>query len=292
MKPKWRKRIALAGVALVAVCFLFAASGLYSADEGQKLLRRFKIFEPREALIPSDVVVADYFAPGKGAAIGTVQKIQGDAYVIHDGEKAAYPLKAGLSLFTGDTLVTARRSRLNALMNDKSLIAMAPSAKMVLVKSEYEPAENTRSSIMGLLWGSVRFIAKKLAGKPDFIVKTPTAICGVRGTDFAVSVSPAEQQVSSLDRALAFFRMVRPAYALVIPDALITTVVTGTDSSVSLAGTVGAPTLVGSTSVAAVTTGAAATPAFSVGAAAAMGTLNTVGPNLATLAMPPWIESR
>ena len=289
MTPKWKKGMKLGGVGLLAVCVLFAASGLYSADDGQRLLKRFGIFAPEVALLPSDVTVASYFAPGKGDPIGTVQKVQGTVYVIHENEKAAYPLKADHTLHAEDTLITAERSRLNAVMNDKSLIAMAPQAKLVLAKSEYDPDKNMRSSVMGLLWGSVRFLVKKISGEPNFEVRTPTAVCGVRGTDFAVSVSPGEH-VSALDRAVASLSMVRPAYAQAVPGALTTTVVTGTDSTVSLAGTVGAPSMVGPTSVAAVTTGFASTPPFFVGAGAALGTLNAVGPGLATLAMPPWIE--
>jgi hypothetical protein len=289
MTPKWKKGMKLGGIGLLAVCVLFAASGLYSADEGQRLLQRFGIFEPEAPLLPSDVTVAKYFVPGRGAPIGTVQKVQGKVYVIHEKQKTAYPLKADHTLHVEDTLITGGRSRLNAVMNDKSMIAMAPQAKLVLAESEYDPDKNVRSSVMGLLWGSVRFLVKKISGEPNYVVKTPTAVCGVRGTDFAVSVSPGAY-VSALDRAVASLAMVRPAHAQAVPGALTTTVVTGTDSTVSLAGTVGAPSMVGSTSVAAVTTGFASTPPFFVGASAALGVLNAVGPGLATLAMPPWME--
>ena len=285
------KKVGFTVFVLLGICLIFSISTLYSANEGTQLLNNFKSFKPRVSLIPPDVKVRAGFKGGLEKRVGKVQKVQGKVYVIHKGDKNAYRLKATHPLFEGDTLITGSRSRVNAAMDDKSVLAMAPNAKLVISKLEYKPKENTRSTVMGLFWGSARFIVKKLSNRPNFRVKTETAVCGVRGTDFAVSVAPAEgtKTSSTLNQYLAWLSPVKDAHAL-LPGVLITTALTGPGSTVGLTGTIGGTTILGPTSVAAASAGAAAGSATLVGAAAAASVLGTVGPGLGTLAMPPGFD--
>jgi len=281
-----RKALVVCALAVAGIFCLSVVPSLHSADTGKDLLKRFNVFKPPEPLIPENVKISPDFKPGEGPSIGTVQKIQGTAYVIHQNQMVAYTLKNNFLLYQNDTLVTGKRSRINAIMNDRSVLALAPHAKLVLTQIEYDPDTETRSTFMNLLWGSVRFIVQKVKGKPNFRVKTPTAVAGVRGTDFALSVTPISDEMSALERFLAAISPVREAHALV-PGALITTALTGTGSTVGLTGAVGSTTIVGPASVAGAAGGAAAGGAAVVGATAAAGVLGSVGPGLATLAMPP-----
>jgi len=281
------KKLSVSIITLLCIGLAFGLTSLYSMDPGTKLLDNFKPIKPKVSLIPEDVKISTDFVGGLEKRVGRVQKVQGKVYVIHKGDKTAYRLKARHPIFEGDTIITSSRSRVNAAMKDRSVLAMAPNAKLVVSKLEYEPKTKTRSTKMGLLWGSVRFIVKKLSGKPDYQVHTETAVCGIRGTDFAVSVAPAPEEQSSLGhKILAWLNPVREAHAL-IGAPIITTAVTGAGSTVGLTGVVGTTTIIGPTSVAAAVTGAAAGGATIVGATAAAGVLGSVGPGLATLGMPP-----
>ena len=145
---------------------------------------------------------------------------------------------------------------------------------------------------MSVLWGQVRFIADKVAGKPNFTVKTKTAVYGVRGSDFAISVGPAGENTSSSISKRNFFAdlfLIREAHAFV-PAVLVTTVVTGSATTVGFAGTVGAAQVVGASSLCAAVAGATAITPVAIGAAAASAVLSSVGPGLATLSMPPEYE--
>lgn len=271
-----------------AIFLMLGIPVLCSADSDHKLLEKFKSYEPETPLIPGDVTLSADFVEGENEKVGQIQQVQGEAYVIHFGQKTAYRLENDHPLVAQDTLITFPRSRVNALMNDKSVLSLAPRAKLTITKSEYSPAVNTRSTVMDLIWGSARFIVKKISGKPDFTVKTKTAVCGVRGTDFVVSVAPAEegQKMSGLNRLLERLSPVKKAYALV-PGPLITTVLTGPASTVGLTGTIGGTTIVGPLSIAGAIGGAAAGSATFVGETSADGVLDTVGPELAILSMPP-----
>lgn len=290
MKISKNRKLSISVVIMLGIGLVFGLTSLYSMDPSLSLLDNFKSFKPPESLIPEDVTTRPDFVGGLERKVGKVQKVQGKVYVIHKGDKFAYRLKAKHPIFEGDTIITESRSRINAAMNDKSVLAMAPNAKLTVAKLQYEPKSNTRSTTMGLLWGSARFIVKKLSGKPDFLVKTQTAVCGVRGTDFAVSVAPAPEEQSSLGhKILAWLNPAREAHAFV-SGALITTALTGPGSSVGLTGVVGSTTVIGPTAVAAAVTGASAGSAMVVGATAASGVLGSVGPGLATLGMPPHME--
>jgi len=280
---KNKKKLWFGILFIVALFLIVNVSGLIGADIGEKLLNNFKIVKPAESLLPPDITVKPGFAEGAGKTIGTIQKIRGEAYVIHKNENAAFRLKNNFPLYTGDTMITSDESSINAIMNDKSLITLASYSKITLTESVYDPNKDTRSSFMNVLFGQVRFIVVKITGAPSFKVKTPTAVCGVRGTDFCVSVIPTTSVKTS------GLGIVSEAYALE-PASLITTVLTGPGSTVEFAGMIGPTTIVGPTSVASAGVGAAATGASFVGPVAAGSVLNAVGPGLATMRMPPGFE--
>jgi len=288
MKISKTKKLSFILVVLLSIGLVFGLTSLYSMDPGTKPLDNFKPIKPKVSLIPEDVKISTDFIGGLEKRVGRVQKVQGKVYVIHKGDKTAYQLKSRHPIFEGDTIITSSRSRINAAMKDRSVLAMAPNAKLVVSKLEYEPKIKTRSTKMGLLWGNVRFIVEKLSGKLDYQVHTETAVCGIRGTDFAVSVAPAPEgkQGSLGHKILAWLNPVREAHAQIIGIPVITTVLTGA-GSVGLTGTVGGTTIIGSGFVAGALGGTAAGTATFVGVSTAGGVLGTIGPGLATLGMPP-----
>jgi len=270
MKDLNKKRLWIGTVIIIGLFVVINVAVSAEMDLGKKLLNNFKFFEPVEPLLPPDVQIMPKFVEGTEANVGHVQKTQGKVYVIHKDDSVAYRLKDNYPLFSGDTLITSKRARTNAVMKDKSVFALAAGSKMVIDKSVYDPEKDTRTSIMGVLFGRVRFIVKKLTGRSSFTVKTQTAVCGVRGTDFAISVRPATKKTSSIDNFFAMFSLVREAHALV-PGALITTALTGPGSTVGLTGAIGGTTIVGPSSVAGALGGVAAGGATFVGATAAAG---------------------
>ncbi len=271
----------------VAISFLNHGSLAQEGKEADKYLEALmKEFKPVEPLLPPDVKVKPGFEPGEGPVVGDVQMIQGEAFVFHKGQKDAYRLEKDKPLFNGDTLVTSEKSRLNARMLDKSVFSIAPYTKLVVDKSLYASDKDERSTSLSLLFGRARFIAAKIKGSPNYDVKTPTATCGVRGSDFALAVVPGEEKTTSLRRLIAALSFTRTAFAA--PAApLLTVLVTGPETTVGFAGLVGPVQVVGPTSLCSAAAGAAAISPAAIGAAAAGAALNAVGPGLAAMSMPP-----
>ncbi len=242
--------------------------------------------EPVEPLLPPGVKLKPGFEPGEGPIIGNLQMVQGDVLVFHRGESIAYKLQKDNPLYTGDTLITGDRSRANALLNDRSVISLAANSKLVIDESFYDPQEEKRSSLLSLLFGKARFIVAKLRGDSRYAINTPTAVCGLRGSDLALAVLPEENDVSFLPRLFALLNPVNRAHAQA-PLPLATFLVTGAETTVSFTGAAGAAQTVGPFAVSAASAGAAAAAPITVGAVAAGAVLEVVGPGLAAMSMPP-----
>ncbi len=286
---KFSLRLALGIGGLVGFLILGVMSPWIDiGNTAENLLDTFqKEYKPPVPLLPPDVGVKPGFEAGEGVAVGNVQMVQGDVYVVHKSSRSAYQLKENLPLFAGDALIAGERSRLNAKLNDKSAFALAPNSKLVIDESVYDPSKDERSSLLSLFFGKARLIVSKIQGKSQYEVKTPTAVCGIRGSDFGLSVSPVEKKSSALKKNFASFLAVPNAYAQPAAAPLMTIVVTGPETTVGFAGAIGATQTVGPASACAAVAGASATTPVAVGAAAALGALNAVGPGLASLSMPP-----
>ncbi|MCM2266859.1 MAG: FecR family protein [Elusimicrobiales bacterium] len=82
-------------------------------------------------------------------------------------------------LASGDELRTGRASTVEILMDDGSRVKLAPITSFRLT------AEGKEAVTLGLYFGRVRSWVKKFSKK--FEVRTPSAVCAVRGTDFMVA---------------------------------------------------------------------------------------------------------
>jgi len=282
-KKRWR-----IFVCFFCIFFIFSATRNADAVDWRKLLDRFKEFKPAKPLLSPDISIKTEFVTGKGDPVGSVQKTQGTVYVIHKNEKVAYPLKKNNPLFAGDTLITQSRSRVYSAMYDQSNFVLAPNSKLVVRELVYDPKKKKGSSVLGLLFGRLRCKARKILNR-RYTVRTPTAVCGVRGSDFALSVGPADAERSSINRFFNNFSLVREAHAQGI-ESMVTVLVTGPTTTVTFTGSIGALQLVAPASMSAATTGAAAIASTGIGAATAAATLTMIGPELAILSMPPHID--
>ncbi len=149
-------------------------------------------FAAAEDLLPGGLVIAPAFEPGSGPPVGTVHTVAGEAVLIHKGGKEGYRALADLPVFLGDTVITRPKGRLRLNLNDGSSLTMTPVTKIVINESVYNPGTQEQKTVLGLDMGKVRFVVNKLLDfkQSKFEVETPTAILGVRGSDFVGDVAP------------------------------------------------------------------------------------------------------
>jgi len=278
-------------ILIFAVSFTGIAPPAFGQKAGDKLAEVFlKDIKPPEDPLPAGITVAEGFQSGPGESVGTCEVVHGTVLVIHQNAKVAYKTTQGQALFQGDTLITREKSSLQAKLNDKSIFALAPQSKLVIDKQIYDPEKDKRESLLSLAVGKARFIVTKLIGSydGDYKVRTVTAVCGTRGSDFAVSVVSEEKKASLGSTILAFLDPIPEANALA--PVMATTLLTGQHTVITFQGTVGPTQVVGPLSASVARTGGAASAPAGVSGAVASSALSATGPSMPVMSMPPFIE--
>jgi len=280
-KGKWFWTV----VFTVSIAFLVTHISITQGDNIANLIQEQlkNEYKPVKALLPAGVTISTDFKKGVGPVIGSAQMVQGDAFVVHMGQSVAYKLKKGSPLYAADTLVTNERSRINAKMNDKSVIGLAPLSSLKIDRAVYDPQKNERSSFLSLMWGRARFIVAKLT-KPNYQVMTPTAVCGVRGTDFAIAVTNNGDKFPAAMGKTSRLNLIGTAHAAgPVP---VTVIVVGPGGSATI-GTVQGTVTVEELNAAFAALGAKPGAPVVMPLSQVMEILNAVAPNLAALSMPP-----
>jgi len=131
-------------------------------------------------------MLASFAASAAENPVGSVVYLFGKVSVIRGA--VATDLHANAPVYASDSIVTADRGRAKLLMKDGTRIYLGRNSRISL--EEYRVRqESLLSSTLNLLWGKARFIVEKLhTSDASFTVRTTTAVLGVRGTNFIVSV--------------------------------------------------------------------------------------------------------
>lgn len=125
---------------------------------------------------------------GKESIAGSVKIVQGGATVIRNTE--TLPAREGMHLLVGDSLQTAGDGRLGVILQDGTRVSMGPNTKLSIDQFLYEPAQEQFGLVLKLARGVMAYISGKIAQfSPGSVrVETPVAVCGLRGTELAVTI--------------------------------------------------------------------------------------------------------
>ena len=138
-------------------------------------------------------VAVSFFLPLSAHAItlekpaGEVISLEGKALLKRQGKK--YRLKVGVKVKRGDVIVTGRRAKVTILLRDGSTVTIRERTRLMIKEMKRE--KRRLQALFALFVGKVRFAVSSLYRKLKgsyFQVETPTAVTGVRGTEFAVFV--------------------------------------------------------------------------------------------------------
>jgi hypothetical protein len=127
------------------------------------------------------------------AANGMFMVVKGDVKVSGSGG-AAVVAKVGTKVNQGDQIITGLDSRAKIVMSDRNIINISPNTKVVI--EEYINDAKSKNVKLGLLEGKIRTnVEQKYDNdKNKFEIRTPTAVAGVRGTQFITSYSEATKK--------------------------------------------------------------------------------------------------
>ena len=127
-------------------------------------------------------------AVGAHADVGQIKVATGQVSVDRKGQ--SLPGRVGLPLEADDVLRTGADGSVGITMRDNSLLSAGPNSILSLDKYAFDTTTNQGQFGSSLRKGSLSVVSGRIAKQsPDAMtVRTPTAILGVRGTEFAVSV--------------------------------------------------------------------------------------------------------
>ncbi len=124
---------------------------------------------------------------------GTFKQVQGE---IRLGTDAGRPApKSGDAVRPGERIATGKDGAASLVLKDGTVLMLGPDTTADLSQFQFDTTTQEGNFVLELLQGSVRVVTGLLAKiNPDrFKVKTPTAVVGVRGTDFIVEATPTSE---------------------------------------------------------------------------------------------------
>jgi hypothetical protein len=122
------------------------------------------------------------------ADIGQIKVAKGIVTIERGGQ--SLPGEAGARVQGADTVRTGSDGSVGITMTDNSLLSAGPNSLLVLDRYEFDSTTNQGRFDASLRRGTLAVVSGRLARQsPDAMtLRTPSAILGVRGTEFAVSV--------------------------------------------------------------------------------------------------------
>jgi len=163
-------------------------------------LNMFSSISAAELLLPDGLTIQKNFSPGIGKPVGKVRFVQGKVYIVHDKKNEGYLTSSNIPLYTKDTIFVMEMSRINLVFNDGSILTLGSNTRLTLSKIDYIPSKKQRVSYLNMGIGKGRFRVQeyKKYKNSSFRVKTPTAIVGVRGSDFIIRATLTKTSVETL----------------------------------------------------------------------------------------------
>ncbi|MCK4846560.1 MAG: FecR domain-containing protein [Deltaproteobacteria bacterium] len=131
---------------------------------------------------------------------GKITEVEGKVAVFRKGKAKGVRAQVGTLIFPGDKIKTFADSNAQLTLRDNSKIIIAPKSTMKMGKFMLSRKTEKRSAFLSILGGKIRIVAQKMykltaSGKrklwksSNFKIKTPTAVVGVKGTDFVITVT-------------------------------------------------------------------------------------------------------
>jgi hypothetical protein len=122
------------------------------------------------------------------ADVGEVKVAQGTAYLERGTEKL--PVRVGLPVQAADKVVTGADGTVGITFADNSLLSVGPDSVLAIDRYVFDSTTHAGQFDSTLSKGTLAVISGKMVKQsPDAMrVHTPSAIMGVRGTEFIVKV--------------------------------------------------------------------------------------------------------
>lgn len=124
----------------------------------------------------------------QAADIGRIKVTHGAVTIQRSG--ASIPASVGMAVQASDVVATGSDGSVGITMTDNSLLSAGPNSVLALDRYDFDDVTSEGHFDASLRKGTLAVVSGRLAQQsPDAMkVRTPSAVLGVRGTEFVVSV--------------------------------------------------------------------------------------------------------
>lgn len=138
---------------------------------------------------------------------GIFMVVKGDVEV-ESKKTGKFKAKVSAKVYAGDTINCGPDGRAKIVMSDRNVLNVSPDTKIAINKYENDSQSGVKNVDIELSKGKLRSnVEQKYDGeKSQFLIKTPTAVAGVRGTQFLTSFDPVSMktQIVTFKGSVAF----------------------------------------------------------------------------------------
>jgi hypothetical protein len=126
--------------------------------------------------------------PVFAADVGLVKVSRGNVQIERNGAKIAAPV--GAAVQTSDVILTGADGSAGITFTDNSLVSVGPNSEFAIDKYRFDSTTHAGEFEGNLKKGRLAAISGKMVKQsPESMkIRTPSAIMGVRGTEFVVQV--------------------------------------------------------------------------------------------------------
>src|SRR5271157_5121645 len=137
----------------------------------------------------------------QGDMAGRLTMVEGQVDLLRGGQLPAIPVKVDDGVQSGDVLRTKSLSKAMVTFIDNSTLTISPESRVAIEEYMFNPAQEKRNAVIQLFQGLAYVVVHKVfkPADPDFMVKTHTAIMGIRGTEFGIRLSPNSSTIMDFE---------------------------------------------------------------------------------------------
>jgi len=130
--------------------------------------------------------------PARAEVVGHLTQVEGQVDLLKGGQLPANAVKLGDGVQPGDVLRTKSLSKAQITFIDNSTLTISPGSRVSIEAYMFDAAQNKRNVVLQLFRGLALVVVNKLlkSEEPNFVVKTHTAVMGVRGTEVGIRLYP------------------------------------------------------------------------------------------------------
>lgn len=142
---------------------------------------------PATAAAPSPAASAGA-EPAQAAPVGRIKRLSGKVFIERDGTNL--PARAGMALQRNDRVVTGKPGGVGIVLADDTSLSAGPDTRIELADVQFDSTTHKGRLFVRLLKGAMHVVTGLIARESpkDVRIETPTAVMGVRGTEFIVEV--------------------------------------------------------------------------------------------------------